>query len=148
MEKRGAISTKHSVLLILIIIVTILVIVMIVFKGAFLQKNSSLLSKVDLDLKIKDVTIVNNNSLKVTIKCNKAQENLIGMRLVFEKSYASETVDVEHSFKEGEEAEFTVPFEKITSENLASVKLYPIMELDNGELSVGSIKDEYTRFYN
>jgi len=147
MEKKGGISTKHSVLLILILIVTIIAIVVIVFKGEFLEKNSSLLSKVNLELKIQDVNIINNNSIKVAIKCNKAQENLIGMRLVLEKPYASETVDVNYAIQEGEEAYFTINLEKITSENLVSVKVYPIMELENGELSVGSIKDEYTRFY-
>lgn len=148
MEKRGAISTKHSLILILIIIVTMIILVLIFFSGKFFKKDKSLLSKVNLDLKIKDVNIVNNNSLKVTVKCNKVQENLIGIRIVFEKSYASETVDVRHPFQEGEEAEFTVQLKEMTSENLVSVKIYPIMELDGGELSVGSIKDQYTRFYN
>ena len=86
MEKRGAISTKHSLILILIIIVTMIILVLIFFSGRFFKTDKSLLSKVNLDLKIKDVNIVNNNSLKVTVKCNKVQENLIGIRIVFEKS--------------------------------------------------------------
>lgn len=145
--KKGVVSTKHSLLLIGIITLTIILIIIFAFKGNFLENNKSLLNKVELRLKINNVEVLSEENVKASLTCDKGQENLEGIRFIFETQSDSETIDVNYSIEEGEEAEFTIKFEKINANNLVNVQIYPIMRLENGELSIGSIKDQYNRFY-
>ncbi len=143
MKKKGGISTKHSLLIIVILIIVIILILVLVFRGKILETNKSLLSKVELDLMIENVEIGNDSSITIDVKRSQGEGEIAGMRFVFEDEDESEIIDIKYLIQEEEKAQFTIFLEKIDSEDIINVKVYPIIELEGDELTVGSIKDEY-----
>jgi concanavalin A-like lectin/glucanase superfamily protein len=141
--KRG-LSTKHGLMLIGAIILIIIIVLLITLKGTGGgKKNSSLLKRVELDLDIKSVKVQEDLSVNVNVKRKEGQGNIVGVRFIFEDEYGSEIVDLNYLISEGEEKEFSIFLSEVDPNYLSTVTISPIIEMDDGVLTPGAVKDEY-----
>ena len=137
-RKRGLSGVVTTLIIVLLVLVAVGIIWAVVKNVVQRGAEQVDLGQFTLDLQIKKAQVQNGNVTVVVVKRNAGNGNFVGMNFIFSDGQNSEIIRQNASLQELEEKSFTFTLTKISTNNLKTVSVAPIYQLDSGKETVGN----------
>jgi hypothetical protein len=144
-RKRGLSRVLDSILF-LVIAIVVLGVVWVIVRDFVLSDSEELsLEKLIMDLKIKNVKTLTNNTLSVTVTRYEGEGDFIGLMFIIEGERDSDEFKEYVSLNQFESRTFNFTLDKTSSQNITAIKIAPIFLLTSGKEEIGSFKTAWER---